>query len=717
MSFCFASKIETLPGIGPKRAKCFNQLGIETVKDLLYHFPRAYRNKGNIKLLSEADDGEIGSFILTLANNPSTVMLKNRMTLTKFKAFDDSGVCTVTYFNQSYLDKVFTIGSSFRFYGKVSKKGSKIELSSPEHEAYYEGKVLPDFSPLYPLSQGLTQNLLRSSVSIALQELDAESCMDIIPEKIRTENGIEELYPALKDIHQPNDFGALEKARKRFIFEELFVFAAAVSSAADKRQLSGAPVMECADIGKLYSALPYAPTRAQKRTIGEIEKDMCNPQGRPMARLVSGDVGCGKTLCACAAAYISCQNGCQSALMAPTEILASQHYNDLAPFLNSFGMNTALLTGSTKLSEKRKIYEGLANGSIDFIIGTHALISDGVEFAKLGLVITDEQHRFGVMQRAKLSSKSKNVHTLVMSATPIPRTLSLILYGDLDISAIDEMPPGRQRVDTFVVDESYRNRLNGFIRKKVSEGSQVYIVCPSIDSSDSDEEVDESREKVLSFDYGYDAEEQLNMPKLKSAKDYAEQLKNEVFPDFRIGLVHGKLKPNEKNQIMDKFVKGEIDVLVSTTVIEVGVNVPNAVLMIVENAERYGLSQLHQLRGRVGRGKKKAYCILVSDSKSKIAKERLSIMKNTYDGYCIAQKDLEMRGPGDFFPSNKGNARQSGAAVFKFANLCNDMDLLKLAFDSAKAICKDDPMFEKPENKLIRVSLEHLFEINKDTIN
>jgi len=713
MAYSLTTRIDRLPGVGPKRAKSFEKLGVFTVKDLLYRFPRAYRNKGDVRLISEAEDGYVGSFILTVGEHPRTAMLKGRMTLTKFRAFDESGSCTVTYFNQSYLERAFTLGSEFRFYGKVNRKGRNIELSSPEYEAVYEGKTLPELCPVYSLCEGINQKFMNVCVENALKELLPESCKDPLPPSVLRENSLLPLYDAFLDIHQPKDFASLDRARRRFVFEELFVFAVGVVSAAGKRLLSGAPVLKETDVSELYGKLPFEPTGAQKRTVLEIAKDISDPAGRPMSRLVSGDVGSGKTLCACAAAFMAIRSGYQAALMAPTEILAKQHYEDIAPLLAELGIKTDLLTGSMKAAEKRRAKERLLSGETELIIGTHALISDGVEFNRLGLVITDEQHRFGVMQRAKLSEKTETVHTLVMSATPIPRTLALILYGDLDISAVNEMPPGRQRVDTFTVNESYRERLNGFIRKQVSEGSQVYIVCPSIESEAEDEDIGE----VIPFGYGYDSEEASLMPALRSAVEYAEKLKTEVFPELNVGLIHGKLKAAQKDEVMSSFVRGETDILVSTTVIEVGVNVPNATLMVVENAERFGLSQLHQLRGRVGRGKKKAYCILVSDSKSEKAKERLATMHKTYDGYAVALKDLEMRGPGDFLLGSGGTARQSGSAAFKYANLCSDMETLRDAFDRAKAICERDPVLGLPEHSSLREECERFFDTNKNVLN
>ena len=474
-----------------------------------------------------------------------------------------------------------------------------------------------------------------------------------------------------------------------------------------------APIMQDTDISPLFKLLSYEPTNAQKKAILEICGDLCPKNSilgttKPMSRIVVGDVGSGKTLCAEASAYIACKNGFQCALMCPTEILAFQHYEGLYPTFEKLGINCKLLTGATPAKEKRAILGGLKNGDVQFVIGTHALIQDSVEFKNLGLAITDEQHRFGAMQRASLSEKSDGTHTLVMSATPIPRTLSFMMYGDLDISLIDEMPPGRQRVDTFVVDEGYRNRLNAFIRKQVENGNQVYIVCPSVE--EKKEDIDNT------YDYNpFELALENDAPPLKAAVDFANELK-EIFPDLCIEFIHGKMKAKEKDAIMMAFANNIINVLVSTTVIEVGVNVPNATLMIVENAERFGLSQLHQLRGRVGRGKDKSYCVLVSSSKGENARERLQIMRTIYDGYTIAERDLQMRGPGDFFSSGS-SIRQSGDMGFDIAKKCNDSEFAFNAFECAREILSKDPHLELDEHKLLLERVNEIYREKSNTIN
>ncbi|MBE6718214.1 MAG: ATP-dependent DNA helicase RecG [Ruminococcaceae bacterium] len=703
----FSTPIGSLSGVGKKRCECFYNLGIHNVEDLLYHFPRAYQNRGNILPLAMTPDGTVGAFMLTVATKPQTFTLKNRKQITKFVAFDESGKCTLTFFNQPFIKDIFHVGDEFRFYGKLSVKYNTRELSSPSYEPVIPGKKLQSLIPVYPLTEGLTQMFVKSVTELAFNTLEFGNYD--FPDIFRTETtekmGLMNLKDALREIHFPTDIEKVKKARERFVFEELYAFALGLSMSKKYKKDGNAIPMEDTDISEFLSILPYSLTRAQDRSVKEILSDMSNESRKPMSRLLSGDVGSGKTVCAAIALYVAVKNNTQSAFMAPTEILATQHYNDLAPIFEKLGIKTALITGATTASTKKKIYESVSAGDTKVVIGTHALLNEKLEFEKLGLVITDEQHRFGVRQRSALADKTKKdgyePHVLVMSATPIPRTLALILYGDLDISALDELPPGRKPVDTFLVDESYRERLNGFIRKN-AQNNQVYIVCPMVDESDDEEEA------LLPFDFTSEDVEKKEKINLRSAVALAETLKNETFPDLPIGLIHGKMRSSEKDRVMRDFEQNKIKILVSTTVIEVGVNVPNAVLMVIENAERFGLSQLHQLRGRVGRGKDKSYCVLVSSSDSEKAKKRLKVMCSTNDGYKIAEADLEQRGPGDFFPNNKGDARQSGGIKFRFASLC-DMELLKKAFDEAEAVLNDDRTLSNPENKGAFRYMQRLF--------
>lgn len=716
--------IGKLYGVGPKYEKHFAMGGLYTVEDLLYYFPRAYQNRADICSLASASfDSAPHAYILTVASDVKVAMIRRGMNILKFKAFDESGTVEITYFNQNYLKEVFKKGATFRFWGKVTKEKRTLCMNSPSYEAYTEARPLDPFVSVYPLFSGMNQKYLSRLIGSICDEIQL-IVKDHLPEKIRLENGLCTLAYALKNIHFPESNDALERAMRRLTFDELFLFALSASQIKTVSYAKLAPKMKEVDLSPLLSQMPYELTDAQKRTIFEIQGDMCakfasNPSNsdkyipleftiKPMNRIIVGDVGSGKTICAASSAFIACKNGYQCALMVPTEILAFQHFEDLKPLFENAGVSCELLTGSTPAKAKKEILSRLKSGETSFVIGTHALIQESVEFKNLGLVITDEQHRFGVMQRARLAEKSKSAHVLVMSATPIPRTLSLMIYGDLDISLIDEMPRGRQRVDTFVVDEGYRTRLNGFIRKQVEGGNQVYVVCPS---------VEEKKDDILeSADFNPFIINFKDTPPLKATVDYAKELSENVFPDLNVGFLHGKMKAKEKDAIMMDFANRKIDILVSTTVIEVGVNVPNATLMVVENAERFGLSQLHQLRGRVGRGKDKSYCILVSNSRSDASRERLEIMRTTYDGYTIAERDLKMRGPGDFF-SNSSGIRQSGEVSFNIAKSCSDEALLHCAFESARAVLKDDKSLSKAENAPLLAKVEKICNITAKTIN
>ena len=701
--------IKKLYGVGAVRAANYARLGIRTVGDLLEHYPRGYENRGEVRLLSESDPESKNSLILTVATEPKLARLKSRMTLLKFRAYDESGICEITFFNQEYLKNAFPIGSEFRFYGKVQRVKNGYTMSSPAFEPYSEGAELPPLLPVYPLTEGLTQKQITKDVKAALViAATAEEQADFLPDEIREKYSLCVRSYALRQIHRPDSFVALAAARKRLIFDELLTFALGVTMAGTKS--TPVPAFPCpdTDISALEALLPYALTGAQRRAIDQIRTDMAKDVA--MNRMVVGDVGCGKTVCAAAAIYVAVKNGRQAALMAPTEILATQHYNDIYELLGKLGVRVALLVGSCTPTQKKKIHALVASGEIDVLIGTQALISDGVEFARAGLVVADEQHRFGVNQRAVLAEKNALSHMLVMSATPIPRSLALAIYGNLDVSRIDEMPPGRQRVDTFAVDESYRDRLNAFIKKQVDGGGQVYIVCPAVEEREN-EEADLLMDEI-------DSEGRVtSAPPLKSAVGYAETLKS-VFPQYSVAFLHGKMKSKEKDDVMRRFSAGEINILVSTTVIEVGVNVPSACLMIVENAERFGLSQLHQLRGRVGRGTRKSYCVLVSDAinTEARAKDRLYTMKSCYDGFEIAEKDLLMRGPGDFLRGNGDESvRQSGGVKFRLAELCDDAELMRCALDEAKALLATSPNLDM--YPYLAAEVERMFTLEKGTIN
>lgn len=677
--------VRSLYGVGEVKAAAYARLGIRTVSDLLMHYPRGYENRADVRLLADSSADGKTALVLTVATEPKLARLKNRMTLVKFKAYDESGFCEITFFNQEYLKNVFPVGAEFRFYGRVQRAKNGYAMSSPAYEPYSEGNVLPPLIPVYPLTEGLSQKQVAKDISSALVvAATADNENDFLPDCIREKYSLCVRSYALRQIHMPESLAALAAARKRLIFDELLLFSLGMAMTGNKSRPVPAEPCVNTDISELEALLPYSLTGAQKRVIEQIKGDMSRPVA--MNRMIVGDVGCGKTVCAAAAIYVAVKNGRQAALMAPTEILATQHYNDISALLGKLGISCALLVGSATAAQKKRIHAMAASGELDVLIGTQALISDGVSLARSGLVVVDEQHRFGVGQRALLAEKNGASHMLVMSATPIPRSLALATYGSLDVSRIDEMPPGRQRVDTFAVDESYRSRLNVFISRQVDAGGQVYIVCPAVEER-KDEEAD-----LLMSDI--DGEGRINeAPPLKSAVGYAEELRS-VFPRYKIAFLHGKLKSKEKDEIMRDFSEGRIDILVSTTVIEVGVNVPSASLMIVENADRFGLSQLHQLRGRVGRGQRKSYCVLVSDAVNKEgkAKERLYTMKQCYDGFEIAEKDLLMRGPGDFLRgSGDETIRQSGGIKFRLAELCDDSELMSSTMAEAESLLAASP--------------------------
>ncbi len=711
--------ISSIHGVGKVKAQAYNRLGVESVRDLIYFFPRAYENRSHISLLCETTPDIKSATVLTVATSPRVHLIRKGMSLLKFRAFDESGACEITYFNQDYLKNSFPIGSTFRFFGKVERVGKKFEMSAPVAEPYFEGKPLPPFAPIYSLSDGLSQKQVASHVEAALS-LMGDNASDCMPKEIIEKHKLCDISFAIKEIHKPSDIKSLAEAKRRLIFDEFFKFAAGMALSA-KRVTREGVAHKCpdADISALLQLLPYTLTCGQAQAISDIAKDM--ESDIPMSRIVIGDVGCGKTVVAAAAMYIAVKNGGQAALMAPTEILATQHFADLSPMFESLGIKCALLIGSLTPAKKAKIQAALAtdnpNERIDIVIGTQALISEKVEFFCPALTVIDEQHRFGVNQRATLSKKSRHSHMLVMSATPIPRSLALVMYGDLNLSKITEMPSGRQKVDTFLVDESYRARLDAFIEKQVSEGSQVYIVCPAVEEKElEDDEIDLSGIPMSALDFI----EKPSTPPLKAAVQYAKELSARL-PNIPISFVHGKLKTAVKDAEMADFASGKTRVLVSTTVIEVGVNVPNATLMIVENAERFGLSQLHQLRGRVGRSSKKSYCILVSGAKSKnqlseSSRARLETMCHSYDGFSIAEEDLKQRGPGDFLClSSSREIRQSGDMYFKIADMCEDASLMDEAFCAAKEFVAQNPNLESHAPLL--QDIQRMFTLQSDIIS
>ena len=677
--------VRYIKGIGEKKAQAFNKLGVFSLYDLISYFPRKYEDRSQYKPIALVMDGEQVCIRAIVADMPRLVRVRRGMELVKFRAVDESGVVDITYFNQNYVKDNISRGDCMVFFGKVEVNGSRRSMANPVYEREGAEKgVTGRIVPVYRLCAGLNQRTVMQSVRQGLN-LCGDELPDILPEEVRESCKLVQARYAFENIHFPTDFEALELARRRLIFEELFVLACALGRMRGQRVNEGGIILPPSDLEEFWRSLPFSPTNAQRRAAAQAVADMGS--GRVMSRLIQGDVGSGKTLVAAALIWFTWKGGYASAFMAPTEILAEQHYATLSGLLGPLGLRVGKLTGAMSAKEKRLAKEALKNGEFDLIVGTHALFSEDVEYSRLGLVVTDEQHRFGVSQRSALIGKGERPHVLVMSATPIPRTLALIIYGDLDVSIIDELPPGRQRVDTFTVDESYRQRLNGFIRKQVGEGRQVFVVCPMV-------------------------EENEDLPvKLKSAQEHAKELAL-TFPELRVACVHGKMKAKDKDSIMASFAAGETDILVATTVIEVGVDVPNASLMIVENAERFGLSQLHQLRGRVGRGQHKSYCILVSDNDSEEVRSRLKIMCRTNDGFKISEEDLRLRGPGDFFGS-----RQHGLPEMHVADLGADVNVLQRAQDEARRLLEQDPELSFPGHAALRERVDALFRLNAAGFN
>ncbi|MBR5559508.1 MAG: ATP-dependent DNA helicase RecG [Oscillospiraceae bacterium] len=646
--------IRYLKGVGEKRAALYHKLGIETLADLLRHFPRGYLDLRSCPLSHEAPLGEACPLRLTLMTKGREQRIRKGLSVWKLTAADDSGLVHITFFNAKYTVEGLSVGSEYVFYGKLSGTLLRREMDSPQ--------VFPaqckELLPLYPLTAGLTQYRLRQDVASVLPL--AKDLPDPLPEALRQRANLPTIAEALQQIHAPASPQQAEWARRRFIFEELFTLSLGLSAVKRGRRQNTAHPLAYHDPQEFYATLPFVPTDAQKRAIDDAFADLCT--NRPMNRLVQGDVGSGKTLVAAACGWLTAKNGLQCALMAPTELLAEQHYRTLSHLLEPFGIRVGLLTGSLTAANKRKMKQALAEGTIDLCIGTHALLTEDVVWQNLALVITDEQHRFGVGQRVTLREKGTATHMMIMSATPIPRTLSLMIYGDLDVSVIDQLPPGRTPVETLVIDSSKRQRAFGFIRDYLSKGFRAYIVCPLVEQNEQTPDG------------------------LLAAEDYIKQIAQPAFEGYRVELLHGKMKAKDKEAVMGRFVRGETQLLVATTVIEVGVDVPSAVVMMVENAERFGLSQLHQLRGRVGRGSEKSWCILVSDNHGELSVKRLDTMKRTTDGFKIAEEDLKLRGPGDFFGS-----RQHGLPQLQLADLTQDIALLELAQQEAAALFRADP--------------------------
>ena len=668
--------IQTVQMVGKVKAQRLNKLGIRTVGELITYFPRDYEDRSMEKKVSELMDGDECSVFLTVLSDVTMNRPRPRMSIYKVTAGDDSGVMTLVWFNQGYIKDQIKKGSKYVFYGKVKKRGSFIEITNPifENENTVRKKTT-GIQPVYPLTEGITQNWLRMVQRNAL-DMVIGKITEILPDELREKYSLSEINYSLEKIHFPSDFDEKDRVRKRLVFEELLMLQLGLLHLKRGQiNVSGIQFEKKKEIAQFIDRLPFQLTNAQLKVFNEIESDMIGE--KQMNRLVQGDVGSGKTIVAVIAILLAALNGYQAAFMVPTEILAEQHYRSIEPMLSLYGIRTVLLTGSITKKEKERIKEGILNKEFDLVIGTHALLEGDVVFHNLGFVVTDEQHRFGVKQRAALSSKS-TPDILVMTATPIPRTLALILYGDLDISTIDELPPNRKKIETYAVGENMRERIYRFIRKKAQEGRQAYVICPLVEES---EEIE-----------------------AEAATTLASKLEKENLNGLSIGLIHGKMKYTEKESVMREFSKGNIQVLVSTTVVEVGVNVTNACVMVIENAERFGLAQLHQLRGRVGRGEHQSFCILICQSQNEIARKRMEIMVSFSDGFKISEKDMKLRGPGDIF-----GIRQHGLPEFKIANLYEDIAVLKEAQKAASDIAKHQKLEGREDYKQLYKHLSELF--------
>ena len=733
--------LTALPGVGPARARSLEKLGLRTVGDLLGYYPRDYEDRTKRYAIAQAPADTPVCVSAMVAETPRLSRIRKGLELTRVKVVDGSAAMTLTFFNQSYVRDALVPGQEYIFYGRVEGDRGGRQMTNPvferEDRARFTGRILP----VYPLTAGVSNNLLAGLAQRAVEECACQVA-ETLPADLLEAHDLAPAEFSCRSIHFPQDFDALARAKRRLVFEELFTLSAGLALLRQRRSGGEGPAFPACDPADFYALLPFAPTEAQRRTISECAADLTS--GRPMNRLVQGDVGSGKTAVAAACAWIAFRSGWQAAMMAPTEILAEQHCRSLSALLAPAGMRVGLLTGSMRAGEKKRVYAALEAGEIDFVVGTHALLSGPVAFRRLGLVVADEQHRFGVEQRAALAAKANTPdcppeagrrlcgegrgdsvppaangmdgvpaatcrcgeaeqraalaakgekktrpHVLVMSATPIPRTLALIIYGDLDVSVIDQLPPGRLPVKTVLVGESKRQRMYGFVREQIRQGRQAYIVCPAIETDPESAAAD-----------------------LKRVVEYAEGLQKQVFPDLRVGLVHGRMKAKDKEAAMAAFARGETHILVSTTVVEVGVDVANATLMIVENADRYGLSQLHQLRGRVGRGEHQSWCVLVSDNRSPETRARLKVLVDTADGFRIAEEDLKLRGPGDFF-----GRRQHGLPALRMADLNTDTRVLKEARDAAASLLSADPDLSRPEHRPLLEKVRRLFEENSDMFN
>ena len=668
--------VKYIKGVGPARVLLLNKLGIFTLKDLITYYPRTYQDRSKPKFICECEDGEEALIEAVVCNNMTNVRLKGK-TMQRVIVRDETGSATITWFNQTYLKVKFKVGERYKFFGRATKKGGKVMFNSPvfdmEEKTQNTGRIIP----IYPLTYNLSQNNIRKIMEAAIKEAYG-NLEEILPKYLLEEYKLENINDATKHIHFPDEFKDFNIARNRLVFEELLSVQLALLELKNSyiNEEKGIKFSKDVRMSDVINTLPFKLTKAQLRVLEEIDENM--ESEKSMNRLLQGDVGSGKTVVAMCAAYKAVKSGYQAAIMAPTAILATQHLENFKNILEKLDIRCELLVSGITKKKKEDILERLGNGDIDILIGTHAIIEENVVFKNLGLVVTDEQHRFGVKQRTKIAEKGNNPDVLVMTATPIPRTLALILYGDLDISIIDELPPNRKQIETFAVGKNMTDRVNSFIKKQIDEGRQAYVVCPLVEEN---EEMD-----------------------LKSVEKLYEVYSKEIFPQYKVEYIHGKMRPKDKDSIMERFKNKEIDILISTTVIEVGVDVPNSNIMVIENAERFGLAALHQLRGRVGRGEYQSYCILKFEGKSENVRKRMKVMCETNDGFVISEKDLELRGAGDFF-----GTMQHGLPEFKIANLFEDIEVLKMVQSVAIKILSDDPKLEKDENELLKELIKEKF--------
>lgn len=677
--------IRYLKGVGEARAKALSKLEITTLRDLVTSFPRTYEDRTLIKPISLAVPEETVCIRAMPTAPPRLSHIRKGLDIVKTRVVDETGAVELTFFNQSYIKDSLVPGEVYTFYGKITGSYKRLEMLNPLFEKEEVNRITGRIVPIYCLTAGISQSIMAQAVEKGLDAC-GETLPDYLPAAVREAYHLAQARYAFENIHFPQSIEALEIARRRLIFEELFVISAAMGLLRKTRGVRPGRGLQETNITVFYKTLPFQLTGAQSRAIDNAVSDMHRPT--PMNRLVQGDVGSGKTVVAAACCWYAFSAGCQAAFMAPTEILAEQHYRSLSRMLEPLGVRVGLLRGSMTAKQKKIVQGQLRLGEIDVVIGTHALLSEGVEFFDLALVVADEQHRFGVSQRSALTSKGNAPHVLVMSATPIPRTLALIIYGDLDVSIIDELPPGRSKIETYTVSERHRQRTYSFMKKLIEEGRQVYVVCPMVEESDTADE------------------------DLKSAEEYSKKLQSDIFSELRVALVHGRMKQKEKDAVMSAFAAGEVDILVATTVIEVGVDVANAALIVIENADRFGLSQLHQLRGRVGRGAHQSYCVMFEGAGGEVSRERLKILCRTNDGFEISEEDLRLRGPGDFFGS-----RQHGLPELHIASLARDMQVLNLAQEAAEKVLQDDQDLVKPQNTALKQRIEELFTLAATTMN